>query len=371
MAPANAALALGLAAFLAWRWKARGAGEGFFTPVASAGASAVLLPLSAFVLLSILSACFSTWPARSLSELKGLWTFALLPVALALFRREEDADLLLDGWKLTVAWLAIEGILEMARGAGGVDERIRGGMSSYMTFAGLMAPLAILLIARGASRIRSWRRRVSDLGLGLLAATMVGLSLTRSAFLGLGAGLLAVLVALRPKALFVAMPALAALLLGPPQVRARTVSIFDTSDASALDRRLMWRAGVEMIQDRPLFGVGPGRVKEVYPVYRQPGFVDPRAGHLHDNLVMVAAETGLPSAAAYAWLVGALAASAWRRARPAGGGWRTAAGALGAVVALAVAGVFEYNFGDVEVLRLLLAVAALPFALSRPAPPGP
>ena len=42
-----------------------------------------------------------------------------------------------------------------------------------------------------------------------------------------------------------------------------------------------------------------------------------------------------------------------------------AAGALAAVVAVFTAGLFEYNFGDSEVLMLFLLVAAMPFGLRR------
>ena len=58
-----------------------------------------------------------------------------------------------------------------------------------------------------------------------------------------------------------------------------------------------------MVSERPFFGVGPGRIKELYPLYRQPGFVEPAVGHLHDNAIHVAAETGVPSALAYLALV--------------------------------------------------------------------
>ena len=135
----------------------------------------------------------------------------------------------------------------------------------------------------------------------------------------------------------------------------------------------MWAAGAEMISERPFFGVGPGRIKELYPVYRQPGFVEANVGHLHDNLVNVAAETGIPSALAYLAIVVAAFVAAWPlardRSRPAVRS--LARGALAANAALFVAGMFEYNFGDVEVLRVMLVLLALPFAAARlPEPPA-
>ena len=50
-------------------------------------------------------------------------------------------------------------------------------------------------------------------------------------------------------------------------------------------------------------------------------------------------------------------------------------GSLAAVATFLVAGLFEYNFGDTEVLLIALALMALPFALVPPdatasSPPG-
>jgi len=133
----------------------------------------------------------------------------------------------------------------------------------------------------------------------------------------------------------------------------------------------MWKAGAAMIRERPLFGVGPSRVKALYPAYRVGGWVEPRPGHLHNNVVMIAAETGLLSLLAYLWFVGAFFAAALRQARTLARGEPLRGltlGAIGAMVAVFAAGMFEYNFGDVEVLMATLVVATLPFAgRARPA----
>jgi O-antigen ligase len=105
----------------------------------------------------------------------------------------------------------------------------------------------------------------------------------------------------------------------------------------------------------------------LYPVYRKEGFVDPTVGHLHNNLIQTAAETGIPSALAYVALVVASFVGAWPlardRSRPVVRS--LARGALAANAALFVAGMFEYNFGDVEILRAMLLFLVLPFAAAR------
>jgi O-antigen ligase len=225
--------------------------------------------------------------------------------------------------------------------------------------------LALVLAARAATSFRGSRDRLVDAALAAAATALVGLTFTRSAYLGLAAGAALLLFTVRPRLSLAILPLAALLVLVlPAGVRERAASTFDRTDAAARDRLSMWRAGARMIAERPFLGIGPSRVHDLYPVYRRPGFVEARVGHLHDNVVNVAAETGVPSALAYLGIVAATFAAGWRlardRARP--GVAALARGAIAANAALFVAGVFEYNFGDVEVLRLMLVVLALPFA---------
>ena len=79
------------------------------------------------------------------------------------------------------------------------------------------------------------------------------------------------------------------------------------------------------------------------------------------------AERGLPGLAFFVWWAAAVFAAALREARHAAGAgpaW-AAAGALAAFAAVFVAGLFEYNLGDSEVLMLVLLLTAVPFGLAR------
>ena len=94
---------------------------------------------------------------------------------------------------------------------------------------------------------------------------------------------------------------------------------------------------------------------------------NPRQPHLHNNLLQIAAERGLPGLVFFLWWVGGrvrgrAARGAARAAAGRGPGW-AAAGALAALAAVIVAGLFEYNFGDSEVLMFFLLLTAVPFAL--------
>src|SRR5262249_18354528 len=83
--------------------------------------------------------------------------------------------------------------------------------------------------------------------------------------------------------------------------------------------------------------------------------------HLHNNPLQIAAERGLPALGLWLWFVVALCRDL--RTRFVSGSQRfLAAAALASAVALLTAGLFEYNFGDSEVLMLFLIVATRPAA---------
>jgi O-antigen ligase len=360
---ANVCLGLCLASALAWRLRARAAGERFLGPFART--TPLHAPIGAFVLFSVLACFFSTLPSQSLVEIKGFGTFLLVVFAAALLEDDADVALLVDAWRLTTLYLVLRGFIEWLSGADNLGERVSGGLSVYMTYAGLLLVMVPLLGSRGLSGGRRGTR-LADTAVAVAGALAMALTLTRGAYLGLAIGLLAVLLAARPRLAF-AVPFVVALffILMPLAVRDRLMSVTNPKDVTMNDRVAMWKAGGAMIAERPLFGVGPGRVKVLYPVYRQSGWVDPHPGHLHNNIVMTAAETGVPSVLAYLSFVGAFFLGAVRivRRAPRGDPARgIVLGAIGAMAALFAAGMFEYNFGDVEILMATLVVATLPFA---------
>ena len=362
IALANICLGIALAAAVAWRVRAARAGEDPLAPFRRW--TPVHAPIAAFVGWTLLSIPFSTLPSRSVVEIKGQLTFLLVAAAAALLRSASDLRLLGLLWRLVALYLAVRGLIEFLVGGGGLDARLKGGLSVHMTYAGLLMLLVLVLLARALSPEEPRTSRLIDGGVAALGTLAIALSLTRNAYLGLGVGVLVIVLLLKPKSVFVLVPlGIVFWLAAPVPVRERARSAFDAEDETARDRIAMWKAGRRMIEDHPLFGVGPGRIKGTYPDYRQPGYVLPVVGHLHNNVVMSAAETGLPSAAFYLWFGAAAILGGIRRARaPGTDPVRPFARATVAVFAgLFVAGMFEYNFGDVEILIPTLVLSVLPW----------
>jgi O-antigen ligase len=82
--------------------------------------------------------------------------------------------------------------------------------------------------------------------------------------------------------------------------------------------------------------------------------------------LQIAAERGLPALAVWLWFIVVAARDLLRLVRAGGTTRPLAAGGLAAIVAMLVAGFFEYNFGDSEFLMLFLGLITAPFAATRP-----
>jgi O-antigen ligase len=334
----------------------------------------VLRPLGLYCLCVLAAVAGSYDPRLSLSGARGLLGLVTLPLALVLLRGEEARlRRLVDALVAMGAVLAAYGLGQLLIGFGGLYQRIRGPFSHWMTFSGVLVICLLLAAARLAHRPptgRAWRWAA----LVLMGAALV-MSLTRSAWVGLLVALV-VLLALRAPRYLAAVPAagLLLVLLAPVPVVERMTSVFDLREVSNYDRLCMAQAGLLMISERPLFGIGPRMVHQRYPIYSHPSAPRQTTPHLHDTFLQIGAEAGLPALAAYLWLMGGTAMLALRRFRTEGGwsGGRADlhVGVLLVLLGFNMAGLFEANWADTEVQRLVLFVLAIPHCLPLPTDAG-
>jgi O-antigen ligase len=380
-------------------------------------------PILAFSVWTLLAASFSADPLASHENAKKLLLFALVYLALDSAGGERERERIVDAALLGGIALGVGTILQFHfLGFDTLNRRPHGFIGHYMTAAGLSMGVAVVAAARLAFRREPFRPSRGDVkllaGLGAallvvsladaagifavettrlfvagLAATAAAtalargpwpspstgttlaalalpicawsliISMTRNAWLGAIAGL-AVVAALRaPRALWLLPTGLLAVLVLRP---ATVIDRLTLSDPSSVDRYYMWQAGIDMILDKPVFGQGPGMILQTYPRYRWPEAPNPLAPHLHDNALQITAERGLPCLVFWLWLVAAAMGDAWRECRRGlyGRGW-VAPGALALLTAVMISGLFEYTFGDSEVLMFTLIFSAFPYALRR------
>jgi putative inorganic carbon (hco3(-)) transporter len=339
-----------------------------------AGFAPLLVPLGFYVLLLLGSIAASYDPRTSLRGVTEVFSLVTLVLAPLFVQGERQVRRLVDVLIAAAALLACAGLAQYLVGYGDIDKRIRGPFSHYMTFSGFLLICDLLLLATMVYTDR-WRGRGGLWRWGALAAINVALlgSYTRNAWVALFVALTVLALIRAPRLLLAYVPATAVFItLAPVPLLHRVVSIIDLRDLSNYDRLCMLEAGLTMVRERPLFGCGPEMVERRYPLYRAPSAPRYEIPHLHNSLLELAAERGLPALVSYLWLTLAAVAAAWRRFRAEGGRHGPRAdlyvGVMLALLAFNVAGLFENNWGDTEVQRPVLFVLALPFCLAaRPA----
>lgn len=316
-------------------------------------------PLLVYALLTMLSVAASLDPAASLADSKEVLLFLVAPVVYRLARGRAASTaatvIISVGAATAVYGITQYGIL----GYDDLSQRPPGFMGHYMTYSGLLMLVLMLATARLLfdTRDRVW----TSLVLPALAVALVT-TFTRSAWIGaaVGGSLLLAMTNLR---LLAILPVLGILLvaLAPAAILDRFGSIFEARDPASRDRIAMARAGLQMVRDYPLTGVGPDMVQEVYPEYRGPDAVNYTNPHLHNVPLQIAAERGLPALGVWLWFVAAAFRELAARFRQRESRALAAAG-LAAMASMLTAGAFEYNFGDSEFLMLLLVLLTLPAA---------
>jgi O-antigen ligase len=325
-------------------------------------APAFFWPLVAYAGLTLASAGFSLDPEISFTDCKQLVLLMLVPITYDLARGARANSVI--SIVLTIgAASAFYGIVQYAvLNFDGLGRRPQGTLSHWMTYSGTL----MLVICAATARLlygssgRLWAAFIMP---ALIVA--LSLTLTRGAWVGVAVGVALLLIGkdLRLLAL-IPIVIVASILLAPQTIQDRFFSIFNRNDLTSRDRIAMLEAGVAIVKDYPLMGVGPDQIERVYPRYRVPDAVKPTNPHLHNVPMQIAAERGLPALAAWVWFVVAVFAGLIKMMRTSRNK-SLAAAALGAMAAMLAAGLTEYNFGDSEFLMLLLVMITLPFAANR------
>ncbi len=319
----------------------------------------------AYCALSILSSFFSVNPKISLIDSKDLLLFLIIPIVY-MGLRHTDAIKRTNLALLVSAYISIIYCLFIYVFRAAPGERVQGFVGHYMTQAGVMLlfgalALSLFVFSRGKTRFL-W-------GLGyLLAVLILILTSTRSAWIGMIIATSVVLFVYKPKTLIIVPLATALiLLLSPREVKNRASSIFSTRSYSNAQRLEFIKAGIKIIKEYPLFGTGPNTVEMEFqnPKYGLSAEAKQNV-HLHNNILQIAAERGIPTLLAWfvlmVWIFISLVKLVPNK-DPAI--FPLTIAAIAAFFAHFAAGFFEYNFADAEVAALFFYVITIPFAQAR------
>ena len=335
-----------------------------------------LEPASLALLASwLLATAFSAERADSLFHVRKLYALGLIWLAAETCRepamRRRIVPLLLAGAGLT----AVAGLLIYAARIGQEPGyRLQSLLSNQMTSGGVLAAAALwgLGYMSAAAGRRRWAVAATLLPLG---GALV-LTQTRSHWLGFTVGAAVVLLSLAPRRAWL-LPALAGAvwLISPARIAARFLSIFDPHEPGNQGRLSMWRSARDIIRAHPALGVGCQDLLALYRRFKYPDATF-ESGHFHNNFIQVAVMAGVVGVAAFAFWHAAALRQLWRARRSATGEDRgLAASGMAVFAAMMVGGMFDFTFGDAEVvyhsyLALGLALAILAPRAARDAADG-
>jgi len=233
----------------------------------------------------------------------------------------------------------------------------------------LQYPIILIALVAFLVTRKRWRSPAVLTGLIILilGVTALTLTMTRSAWLGFAVGAFLVLLLLKPRwTVIIPIAVILIFLISPATVKNRFEHFFDTTESGNAARLDMWQTGLRMVQDRPLFGVGPTMVSRERSSYgANPKISKDFYIHLHNNIIQLAAERGIPALLFWLWFMGSIVISNFRfymRIK------KTAVNqeilifpvsTIAVTAALFISGLFEFNFGDSEVLIIFLSMVGL------------
>ncbi|SHJ53442.1 O-antigen ligase family protein [Propionispora hippei] len=185
------------------------------------------------------------------------------------------------------------------------------GLYMHHVMFGVFLEIALPIISAFLIETLSFSKRLIYLFCAFICSIALILTQARGDWIGTGVALLAVAFMLRDrlrqhKRKVVAGVIIAFILIGAmaPLYITRVKTLFDPNWQSNYVRIYIWQSSINMIRDYPLTGVGFDQFREIYNArYINPLSPEKSNPHAHNSFLMMAAETGLPSLAAFLYLL--------------------------------------------------------------------
>ena len=237
----------------------------------------------------------------------------------------------------------------------------------YMTAGGMMMVGMILLLPfvfhpKTPRKLRLFAiASLVPIGANLL------FTFTRSSWLGFLAGV-AVIAVVRSKKILVpvGLAIIIVIAFSSPEMRGRMMSMFNPYHPSNISRLHMWETGVRIFKDHPILGIGDMGIEQLWPRYAPPEWES--EGHLHNNFLMWLVTLGVVGCAVLTALFVKIWMVMYRIERKLRGDWFCGSLALGGLAVIAgfhINGLFEWNFGDAEIIMIVWAIVGMTLAADR------
>lgn len=268
------------------------------------------LGLAAFVVLAAMSPIWSVDPETSRWASGEAMKMALVYVAASSLLTTPER-IRMVAWTIALsacipAWYGLQNHLTGTDLLEGYRTRWEGSFYDPNRLAMALVISSLLLLGLRA-RLRNPFGRLAVLSLIGLQVAVIVLTYSRGAILGLGLGALTLVLAEKKNRgraiVLVAVLALGVGIFAPDRFWNRTETIISyEEDASAMGRIYAWRTAENIIQRRPLTGIGAAAFTTAWASYA-PGEAGPTPYVAHNLFLEVAAELGLIGLAGFCVLI--------------------------------------------------------------------
>tara|TARA_Y100000814_G_scaffold292108_1_gene269945 strand:+ start:1371 stop:2639 length:1269 start_codon:yes stop_codon:yes gene_type:complete len=348
------------------------------------------LPVLMFVVFTLISAFTSEKPFESTVSARDITQFLIFYFTLNIVNDEKEIPLLLNVLIFSTSIVCFFVLISIFLDPINLGSRKSGFFSIYMTLGGFLVIVISITIAYLISEISKGYRFWIFCGLILMLIAVLA-TLSRNAWVGIFISTTIILFITRNRTLIITFVGmlLLFLFLSPNSVIKRVKSIGNFNDPTMIERTIMWKSGMNMIFTHPYSGFGPGLVKKNY--YKNI-YVDPKLpfitdadgikvnvlpngvkikkyrGHMHNNLLHLSVERGLP--AVFSWfLIWVLfffkAIRNYKNNKGSPTLTLCAVAGIASISGFISSGMFEYNFGDSEVSMLMFFALSLPFLCQK------
>jgi len=164
---------------------------------------------------------------------------------------------------------------------------------------------------------------------------------------------------------FIIIIILSAILL-PSAMTSRISSIADINHSSNSARISMWKVGLQMFVDHPFTGIADSHIKEIYETYKTPE-TSAEGVHLHSNFIMILATTGIFGFISYIGMFLIIFLKQIKYYRNTGNpiNKMLMLGSILVMISFHISGIFEWSFGDHEVMTVFFFLIAVPFVIFK------
>ncbi|HMS33746.1 MAG TPA: O-antigen ligase family protein [Ignavibacteria bacterium] len=146
----------------------------------------------------------------------------------------------------------------------------------------------------------------------------------------------------------------------------RVKSIADINHPSNASRLNMWSVGLRMFSDHPFTGIADSHILEIYGTYKKPEFQS-EGVHLHNNFIMILATTGIFGFLSFIamFILIFIKQIIFYRDEKSGTDKMLILGSILVMISFQISGIFEWSFGDHEVMTVFFFLIAVPFVIFK------